>query len=130
MADWNQPRTGDSTQATFTALVDRPESPVAVTWITADNGEARALSEKIVKSGLAACVNIVPTVESVYTWQGKTEVDEEALLMVKTRTGLLPDLTRFVKDHHSYDVPETIAAQIIGGNSEYLRWLHDQTKTP
>jgi len=105
---------------------------LAVVWVTApsDGSEARDLAGAIVAAKLAACVNIVPIVTSVYEWEGKTQFEDEALLMVKTRSALLPKLTQFVQAKHSYEVPETIAASVVGGNRAYLDWVRGNTKQP
>jgi len=101
----------------------------AVAWITAPNEqEAKSLAGKLVERKLAACVNMIPGIKSVYNWEGKIEEDQEVLMMVKTRKGLLKDLTEFVAVTHSYTVPETIAAPLIGGNAAYLQWLKENTK--
>ncbi|CAM9234960.1 unnamed protein product [Heterosigma akashiwo] len=77
---------------------------------------------------MAACVNLIPGIKSIYSWKGNIEKDSEVLMMVKTRKSLLKGVTEFIASEHSYEVPETIAAQIIGGNSAYLKWLKDNTK--
>uniref|UniRef100_A0A6S9JPG5 NAD(P)H-hydrate epimerase n=1 Tax=Heterosigma akashiwo TaxID=2829 RepID=A0A6S9JPG5_HETAK len=100
-----------------------------VTWITAPNeDEATTLAGKLVEGKMAACVNLIPGIKSIYSWKGNIEKDSEVLMMVKTRKSLLKGVTEFIASEHSYEVPETIAAQIIGGNSAYLKWLKDNTK--
>lgn len=102
-----------------------------VVWITAPNPtEATKLAEGLVDQDLAACVNIVPNIESVYKWEGKVERSGEVLMMAKTRGSLLGELSAFVLKHHSYEVPETIAAGIMGGGGEYLKWIRDSTREP
>jgi uncharacterized protein involved in tolerance to divalent cations len=99
------------------------------TLVTAPSREeAGKLAEGLVASRLAACVNLVPGVESVYQWEGKIERGEEVLMVAKTRAELLPEFAAFVKAHHSYTVPETIAAGIVGGSGAYLDWLRESTK--
>lgn len=113
------------------ALTPASTPELVVVWITApDAKEASALAERLVESDLAACVNIVPRVESVYKWEGKVERNGEVLLMAKTRASLVPELSAFVTEHHSYDVPETIAAGIVGGGPEYLKWVRESTREP
>lgn len=90
--------------------------------------EAKKISEGLLKKRLAACVNVVPRVESTYWWKGKIEKAPEALLLVKSRRALIAALTREVKRLHSYTVPEVIALPIIGGNPDYIRWLREETK--
>ncbi len=71
----------------------------------------------------AACVNILPGVTSVYEWQGKIENDSELLLMIKTRTERMADLTEYVNANHPYDVPEVISTTIEKGSQAYLDWI-------
>ncbi|KAK8552150.1 hypothetical protein V6N13_120568 [Hibiscus sabdariffa] len=103
--------------------------PSIVVYVTVPNREAgRKLAGSIVKEKLAACVNILPGVESVYEWEGKINTDPEELLIIKTRQSLLPALTEHVKANHEYDVPEVIALPIIGGSPQYLEWLKNSTR--
>jgi periplasmic divalent cation tolerance protein len=85
--------------------------------------EARKIAELLVKEKKAACVNIVPGVDSLFRWKGKIDSARESLLLVKTRASLFPEIIRLVKETHSYEVPEIIALPIIGGSEEYLKWL-------
>ena len=102
-----------------------------VTWVTAPSmEEAQTLADGLVKEELAACVNILPSVESVYKWEGKVERGNEVLLMAKTRASLLTEFSSYIKGHHSYEVPETIAASIVGGSAAYLKWLRESTREP
>ncbi|KAK9758279.1 hypothetical protein RND81_01G220200 [Saponaria officinalis] len=103
--------------------------PSIVVYVTVPNKEAgKKLAESIVKERLAACVNRVPGVESVYEWKGEIQTDSEELLIIKTRESLLGALTEHVKANHEYDVPEVIAMPITGGNAQYLEWLKNSTR--
>ncbi|XP_073271920.1 protein CutA, chloroplastic isoform X1 [Primulina huaijiensis] len=103
--------------------------PGIVVYVTVPNQEAgKKLAESIVKERLAACVNRVPGVESIYEWKGEIQTDSEELLIIKTRESLLEALTEHVKANHEYEVPEVIALPIIGGNLQYLEWLKNSTK--
>ncbi|XP_058786256.1 protein CutA 1, chloroplastic isoform X2 [Vicia villosa] len=103
--------------------------PSIVVYVTVPNKEAgKKLSESIVQEKLAACVNRVPGIESVYLWEGKIQTDSEELLIIKTRQSLLEALTEHVKANHEYDVPEVISLPITGGNLKYLEWLKESTK--
>ena len=90
---------------------------------TADIEEAQRIADLLVNKRKAACVNIVPRVNSLFWWQDKVEKAEESLLIVKSQASLLDQIVKMVKKHHSYDVPEVIALPIIGGNPDYLEWL-------
>ena len=94
--------------------------------ITAPNADkARSIAEALVSEQLAACVNIIPAIESVYRWEGKVSRDSEALLIVKTTNDCYEALERRVKQLHSYTTPEVIAVKIERGSAEYLKWLRD-----
>ena len=79
------------------------------------------------KERLAACVNIVGGIESVYRWEGKVTSDSEALMIVKTTGERYPELEHRVKELHSYSTPEVVAIRIERGSKEYLNWLRDST---
>jgi len=85
--------------------------------------EAHRIAESLVKGKKAACVNIVPRVDSLFWWEGKLDSARESLLLVKTKASLFPEIVELVKRTHSYEVPEIIALPIIGGSEDYLKWL-------
>ena len=85
--------------------------------------EARKIAELLVKEKKAACVNIVPQVDSLFRWKGKIDSARESLLLVKTRASVVSEIISLVKQAHSYDVPEIIALPIIAGSEKYLDWL-------
>lgn len=97
--------------------------PIAVLITAANNEEAVRLAEMLVGSHLAACVQILPEMESVYRWQGKIERQPEILLVVKTTRAHFEELEREVRALHSYDTPEIVALPIVAGSEPYLRWL-------
>jgi periplasmic divalent cation tolerance protein len=84
--------------------------------------EARKIARALVDRRLAACVNIVPQMESIYRWQGKVDESREWLLLIKTSAALFPAVRDAVRELHSYDLPECIALNIADGNKEYLKW--------
>ena len=95
-----------------------------VVFITAANGEEAArLAEMLVGAHLAACVQILPEMESVYRWQGKIERQSEILLLAKTTQGKFAELEREVRALHSYDTPEIVAVPVSEVSSPYLKWL-------
>ncbi len=89
--------------------------------------EGAKIAHALVEGSLAACVNIVRNIRSIYKWQGKVEDEGEFLLIAKTRRTLFEELEKKVKELHSYAVPEVIAIPIAGGSREYLGWLADST---
>ena len=97
---------------------------VLVTVGSATEGER--LAHALVEERLAACVNRIPGVQSVYRWQGKVEQSAEELLVIKTRADLFAALEKRVRELHSYSVPEVIALPIVSGSENYLRWLGEQ----
>jgi periplasmic divalent cation tolerance protein len=85
--------------------------------------EARKIANALVERRLAACVNIVPHVESIYRWQGKIETAEEWLLLIKTQAELFDRVCDAVKELHSYDLPECVMLEVAAGSPEYLNWI-------
>jgi len=90
--------------------------------------EAERIAKVLVNEHLAACVNIVPEVRSLFFWEAKTQEARETLLICKSRQPLLDRLISRVKTLHSYTVPEIIALPIIGGSRDYLDWVLESTK--
>ena len=97
-----------------------------VVFITAPTcEEARALADKLVETQLAACVQILPEMESVYRWQGKVERQPEHLLLAKTTADRFDELEKVVRGMHSYDTPEIVSFPLTNGSASYLRWLEE-----
>lgn len=88
--------------------------------------EGMRVARALVEERLAACVNRVHPVQSVYRWEGRVEESEEELLIIKTGRELFERLKKRVRELHSYSVPEVIALPIVAGSEDYLRWLEDQ----
>jgi periplasmic divalent cation tolerance protein len=89
--------------------------------------EARKIAHALVDQRLAACVNIVPHIESVYRWQGKVESASEWLLVIKTQSVSFDRLSVAIKKLHSYDLPECVMLEITAGSKEYLNWIAENT---
>ncbi len=85
--------------------------------------EANKIAHALVERRLAACVNLVPQIKSVYRWQEKIEESEEWLLVIKTGQQLFSRVEDAIKELHSYELPECISVQINGGNESYLEWI-------
>lgn len=89
----------------------------------ASEEEARKIARHLVEHQLAACVNIVPQMESVYRWRGKVESSGEWLLLIKTTAEKFNDVHDAIRELHSYDLPECISIAIDDGSAEYLAWI-------
>lgn len=85
--------------------------------------EAERIARKLVEDRLAACVNVIPGLKSVYRWKGAVEHADEHLLVVKTARGLFQRVRDQIEAMHSYSVPEAIALPIVEGSTTYLEWL-------
>jgi periplasmic divalent cation tolerance protein len=100
---------------------------VMVYITTGSPEEAEKIGALLVQKRLAACANIVEGMKSIYWWQGKIDRAQETILIVKTRESLIDQLTEAVLAAHSYDCPCVVALPILGGNPEFIRWIHDET---
>ena len=87
--------------------------------------EARRIAEALVDRKLAACVNVIPGVLSIYRWQGKRDEADEWMLLIKTTAAALERVRDAIKEMHSYELPECLCLAIESGSSEYLQWLED-----
>ena len=94
-----------------------------VCLVTTPPGQARAIAEAVVERELAACVNIVAQVQSVYRWKGAVEHDDEALLVMKTTRAALPALEAALGELHPYETFELVALDVAGGSAAYLAWI-------
>lgn len=89
--------------------------------------QGRQLARALVADGLAACVNLVPAVESVYRWEGQIQEDQETLMVIKTAEKRAGEVTDWLQAHHPYDVPEVVALPVVGGSDRYLGWVTEAT---
>ena len=95
-----------------------------VVFVTASSKkEAQKIASRLIKDKLAACVNILDKVDSVFFWKAKTEKAKESLLIIKSKKEKLPKIISVVRSLHSYTVPEIIALPVIAGDKPYLRWI-------
>lgn len=92
-----------------------------------DQDTALALATRLVEQGLAACVNVVPGLTSIYRWEGALHRDPEVLLLIKTAAGRLDALVKGLRRLHPYELPEIIALPITAGLPEYLNWVSQCT---
>jgi periplasmic divalent cation tolerance protein len=99
-----------------------------VVFISIPREEASRFARELVEQQLAACVNIIPKIESFYRWEGKVLTDAEALLIVKTSLSKFSALEEYVMENHPYELPELIAMPITEGLNEYLSWVRRETE--
>lgn len=98
----------------------------SVAYVTVPSEEvAKTIGKGLVREKLAACVNIVPQVTSIYTWENEINEDTELLLIIKTRTSRLTELIQYVRSHHPYKVFEVVSLPIESGNEPYLKWISE-----
>lgn len=102
--------------------------PIVVLVTCGSEEEAVKISNALVEEKLAACVNLIPPIRSIYRWEGKIWDEKEWLLMIKTQKKRFKEIETRVKSLHSYTVPEIIALPIIEGSSSYLEWLFGMTQ--
>lgn len=100
---------------------------IRVVFVSIPREEAKTFAKKLVEERLAACVNIVPKMESYYWWDGKVLEDSESLLLIKTTAARFGDLQQYVMDRHPYDLPEIVALPITEGLPDYLKWVAEET---
>jgi periplasmic divalent cation tolerance protein len=88
-----------------------------------DMEEARSIGDRLVESGLAACINILGSIDSIFMWKGEIQHDTEVAFIAKTKAGKVPELVEMVKSLHSYEVPCIISLPISDGNPEFINWI-------
>jgi periplasmic divalent cation tolerance protein len=106
-----------------------PTGPI-VCLVTTPPDQAARIAEALVERELAACVNIVPLVTSVYRWKGSVERDDESLLVVKTTRPAVEALTEALGELHPYETFELVALDVDGGAPDYLDWIADSVRLP
>ncbi len=99
-----------------------------VVLVTAPSGDvADAIAHALVGERLAACVNVVPGVRSIYRWEGSIEASAELLLVVKTRADRTAELAARVRELHPYELPEVLELPVVGGAAAYLDWVEKES---
>jgi periplasmic divalent cation tolerance protein len=104
------------------------EIDCVMVWTTIGSAtDAHHLASLLVTERLAACVNVLGEMDSVYRWKGKIENDRERQVIMKTTTGRIPALQARLHELHDYDVPEFVVVPIVGGSDAYLQWIREST---
>ena len=107
------------------------ETGVIVALTTAASSEqAEAIASALVAERLAACVNVIRGIASVYRWKGEVARDEESLLVIKTTASLLDSVRRRIRELHSYELPECLALAVADGDGAYLDWVRESVGSP
>lgn len=101
---------------------------VLVVLVTCPPDKAQAIADALVQERVAACVNVVPTLQSTYRWKDEIQRDTEALLIVKTTKDRFDALKQAVLKHHPYELPEVIAVAVDRGHAPYLEWVVESTR--
>lgn len=101
---------------------------IQVTTTTEARQEAHTIAQYLVEAKLAACVQIVGPITSIYRWKSKVENAQEWLCLIKTQDDLYNKVEAAIKSHHSYETPEIIAVPIVRGSKKYLKWIDDELK--
>ena len=99
-------------------------------WVYITTGsieEAKKIGRELIEENLAACVNLLKNMTSMYKWEEKLEEGQEVVMVVKTRKTLMPKLIEVVKSHHGYDCPCILELPIQGGNPDFLKWILGET---
>ncbi len=96
---------------------------LVVLTTTPNEDEAETLAKKLVEAKLAACVQVLPKMKSVYFWEGEVQSEPEHLLLIKTLNEKYPEVERFLKENHSYDEPEIVALDSEAVSDSYLKWM-------
>ena len=104
-------------------------SDAIVVFMTASSvGEARRIADQLVETRLAACVQVLPEIESIYRWQGEVQREKEVLILVKTTAEQFAELEKSVRAIHSYDTPEIVAVRMSDVSEPYRAWLTESVR--
>jgi periplasmic divalent cation tolerance protein len=111
-------------------MSNNSSEPIVVLMTAANREEASRIAEMLVSERLAACVQFLPEIQSVYRWQGEVARESEVLLLAKTTLDRFDELDRAVRENHSYETPEIIALPVIAISEPYLAWLQEEVTKP
>ena len=110
--------------------MDQDDKPVLIYSTYPSAADAERIGGALVDGGLAACVNILPGMTSIYVWEGKRQRDAEAAMIIKTRAGLADAAIAEARKLHPYSNPAFVVLPVDGGSQDFLRWIMEQTAKP
>ena len=88
--------------------------------------ESKKIARKLLEEKLVACINIIPTIESIYLWKGTIEEDSESIMFVKTKTELVGKVIKRIEQLHSYEIPCILEIHVNSGSNNYLKWMESE----
>lgn len=109
-------------------MTDEGKACVVVLVTCKDYEQAKKISEALLEHRQAACVNIIPEIQSFFRWQGRVDQAQEVLLVIKTQAVLFDAIRKTVKEIHSYQTPEIVAVPLVDGDRDYLDWIKIETQ--
>ena len=99
---------------------------ILVITTSGSDSEAKKLAQALIENKLAACVNIIPSITSIFRWEGKISAEPELMLIAKSHQKFFSKIKEKILSIHSYDIPEIISVPISEGSEEYLKWIEEQ----
>ncbi len=99
----------------------------SIVYITTSGAlESKEIAKKLLEEKISACINIIPTVDSIYLWKGKIEQDSESIMIVKTKSELVEEVIKRVEEIHSYEIPCVLEITVNKGSKNYLEWMESE----
>jgi periplasmic divalent cation tolerance protein len=99
----------------------------SIVYITTSGDlESKKIAKKLLEEKIAACINIIPTVESIYLWKGKIEQDSESIMLVKTKSKMVEEVIKRVEELHSYEIPCVLEITVNKGSKNYIEWMKSE----
>lgn len=99
----------------------------SIVYITTSGAlESKEIAKKLLEEKIAACINIIPTVDSIYLWKGKTEQDSESIMIVKTKSEMVEEVIKKIEEIHSYEIPCVLEITVNNGSKNYLEWMESE----
>ena len=99
----------------------------SIVYITTSGDlESKKIAKKLLEEKIAACINIIPTIESIYLWKGKIEQDSESIMLVKTKSEMVEEVIKRVEELHSYEIPCVLEITVNKGSKNYIEWMKSE----